>query len=217
MEFCQIQLNYMDTEHQAGLRGYALAEALGIPVVVMEPVKGGSLAQLPDDACAPLLRLDPEATPASWALRWAASLPHVQVVLSGMGSMEQLEDNLHTFQDFRPLDRREREAVTETAERLRRRLKNGCTGCGYCMPCPAGVDIPGSFQIWNGMSMYQNREITRRQWEWLDQEERPDLCHRCGQCERRCPQHLRIRAQLAQVTGDVARFLRGEPDGSEPI
>ena len=211
-DLCQIQLNYMDTEHQAGLRGYALAEALGIPVVVMEPVKGGSLAQLPDDACAPLLRLDPEATPASWALRWAASLPHVQVVLSGMGSMEQLEDNLHTFQDFRPLDRREREAVTETAERLRRRLKNGCTGCGYCMPCPAGVDIPGSFQIWNGMSMYQNREITRRQWEGLDQEERPDLCHRCGQCERRCPQHLRIRAQLAQVTGDVARFLRGEPD-----
>ena len=134
-----------------------------------------------------------------------------------MGSMEQLEDNLHTFQDFRPLDLREREAVTETAERLRRRLKNGCTGCGYCMPCPAGVDIPGSFQIWNGMSMYQNREITRRQWEGLDQEERPDLCHRCGQCERRCPQHLRIRAQLAQVTGDVARFLRGEPDGSEPI
>lgn len=113
-DLCQIQLNYMDTEHQAGLRGYALAEALGIPVVVMEPVKGGSLAQLPDDACAPLLRLDPEATPASWALRWAASLPHVQVVLSGMGSMEQLEDNLHTFQDFRPLDRREREAVTET-------------------------------------------------------------------------------------------------------
>lgn len=216
-DLCQIQLNYMDTEHQAGLRGYALAEALGIPVVVMEPVKGGSLAQLPDDACAPLLRLDPEATPASWALRWAASLPHVQVVLSGMGSMEQLEDNLHTFQDFRPLDRREREAVTETAERLRRRLKNGCTGCGYCMPCPAGVDIPGSFQIWNGMSMYQNREISRRQWEGLDQEERPDLCHRCGQCERRCPQHLRIRAQLAQVTGDVARFLRGEPDGSEPI
>lgn len=74
-DLCQIQLNYMDTEHQAGLRGYALAEALGIPVVVMEPVKGGSLAQLPDDACAPLLRLDPEATPASWALRWAASLP----------------------------------------------------------------------------------------------------------------------------------------------
>lgn len=177
-------------------------------------MKGGSLAQLPDDACAPLLQLDQEATPASWALRWAASLPHVQVVLSGMGSMEQLEDNLHTFQDFRPLEHQEQEAVAETAERLRRRLKNGCTGCGYCMPCPAGVDIPGSFQIWNGMSMYQNREITRRQWEGLDREERPDLCYRCGQCERRCPQHLRIRAQLAQVTGDVEGFLR---DGSESI
>lgn len=140
----------MDTEHQAGLRGYALAEALGVPVVVMEPVKGGSLAQLPDDACAPLLQLDPEATPASWALRWAASLPHVQVVLSGMGNMEQLEDNLRTFQSFRPLDQREREAVAETAERLRRRLKNGCTGCGYCMPCPAGVDIPAASRSGTG-------------------------------------------------------------------
>ena len=102
-DFCQIQLNYMDVNHQAGLRGLELARSRGVPVVIMEPVKGGSLAQLPPEVTAPLKALDPTASDASWALRWVASQPGVAVVLSGMSTPEQLEENLNLFSNFRPL------------------------------------------------------------------------------------------------------------------
>ncbi|MEA4934355.1 MAG: aldo/keto reductase, partial [Lawsonibacter sp.] len=169
-DFCQIQLNYMDTDHQAGLRGLELANRKRVPVVVMEPVKGGSLAQLPDEVMALLRALAPKASAASWAMRWVASQPGVKVVLSGMTTPEQLEDNLNTFSPFCPLREEERLAVEETARLLRRQLKNGCTGCRYCMPCPAGVDIPRSFQLWNSLAMYENRQLTRRAWNMMEPE-----------------------------------------------
>lgn len=206
-DFCQIQLNYMDQNIQAGLRGHDLALELGVPLVIMEPVKGGLLAQPPEEVLEPLRALDPNATPSSWAMRWVGSLPGVKVVLSGMGSMEQLEDNLNTFSNFRPLSEKEQAAVEETARRLSQRVKNGCTGCQYCMPCPAGVDIPKSFRIWNNMEMYQNKAATRRRWKELAEEARPDQCYRCGRCERLCPQHLPIRAQLAQAQEEITAFV----------
>lgn len=206
-DFCQIQLNYMDRDIQAGLRGHDLALELGVPLVIMEPVKGGLLAQPPEEVLEPLRALDPNATPSSWAMRWVGSLPGVKVVLSGMGSMEQLEDNLSTFSNFRPLSEKEQAAVDETARRLSQRVKNGCTGCQYCMPCPAGVDIPKSFRIWNNMEMYQNKAATRRRWKELAEEARPDQCYRCGRCERLCPQHLPIRAQLAQAQEEITAFV----------
>ena len=206
-DFCQIQLNYMDRDIQAGLGGHDLALELGVPLIVMEPVKGGLLAQPPQEVLEPLRALDPQATPSSWAMRWVGSLPGVKVVLSGMGSLEQLEDNLNTFSGFRPLSEEERTAVDETARRLARRVKNGCTGCRYCMPCPAGVDIPKSFRIWNGMEMYGNQTITRRNWKGLAAEARPDQCYRCGRCERLCPQHLPIRSQLAQAQAEITAFV----------
>lgn len=206
-DFCQIQLNYMDQNIQAGLRGHDLALELGVPLVIMEPVKGGLLAQPPEEVLEPLRALDPNATPSSWAMRWVGSLPGVKVVLSGMGSMEQLEDNLNTFSNFRPLSKKEQAAVEETARRLSQRVKNGCTGCQYCMPCPAGVDIPKSFRIWNNMEMYQNKAATRRRWKELAEEARPDQCYRCGRCERLCPQHLPIRAQLAQAQEEITAFV----------
>lgn len=209
-DFCQLQLNYMDTEHQAGLRGLELARSLSVPVVVMEPVKGGSLAQLPEEVAQPLLQADPQATPSRWAMRWVASQPGVAVVLSGMTTMEQLEDNLATFSPLRPLTKEEQELVEETARRLRARLNNGCTGCRYCMPCPAGVDIPGSFQVWNNLAVYQNRRLTRRAWNNLDQEERPGRCVGCGRCEALCPQQIPIREHLGQITGQVEHFLEEE-------
>jgi len=202
-DFCQIQLNYMDTEHQAGLKGLELARSKGVPVVVMEPVKGGLLAQLPEEVTQPFQALDPGASVASWAVRWVASQPGVKVLLSGMTTMEQLEDNLRTCTDFRPLSGEEDEAVREAAHRLRMRIKNGCTGCRYCMPCPAGVNIPKNFQIWNTMAMYENARLTKRSWRGLEENARADKCVGCGRCEELCPQHISIRGHLAQVAKDM--------------
>lgn len=205
-DFCQIQLNYMDTQHQAGLAGLELARARGIPVVVMEPVKGGSLAQLPQTVTAPLTALDPQASAARWAMRWVASQPGVQVILSGMTDMAQLEDNLAAFSPLRPLDEGEERAIGEVADALRRRIRNGCTACRYCMPCPAGVDIPQNFAIWNEMGMYENRTVTRRKWKAMGADARAALCHGCGRCETLCPQHLSIRRDLGLVTQEVLPF-----------
>ena len=205
-DFCQIQLNYMDTEHQAGLKGLELARSMGIPVVVMEPVKGGSLAQPPEEVLEPLQALNPQLTPAAWAMRWVASQPGVHVVLSGMTTMEQLEDNLSTFSPFVRLDEKEEQAVKETAKRLRQRVKNGCTACGYCMPCPAGVDIPKNFHIWNLMSMYQNQRDIRQRWKETEEKAKASQCIKCGACEKLCPQHIPIREHLSFVAEEVEAF-----------
>ena len=206
-DFCLIQLNYLDTDFQAGLKGYQLAEQKGIPVQIMEPLKGGLLARLSPEVAEPLLACDPNASMASWGMRWVASLSNVGVVLSGMGAMEQVVDNLNTFQTINPLSEQERMAVEETAKRLRERLKNGCTGCRYCMPCPAGVDIQSSFQVWNNMAIDQDKALTKRNWGAIAPENRPDQCYGCGRCERICPQHLPIRSHLKLVTEQVEAFL----------
>lgn len=202
-DFCQIQLNYMDAEEQAGLKGYQLAVDKGIPVVVMEPVKGGSLAVFAEDITAKLKELDPQASPASFALRWVGSLPGVKVVLSGMSSMEQVEDNLRTFRDFEPLSEKEQDVIKQVTEILRSRIQNGCTGCRYCMPCPAGVNIPGCFAIWNTYHMYQNYNSVSWNWEGLGEEHQPKNCVQCGKCEAQCPQKIAIREDLKKVQVDL--------------
>lgn len=203
-DFCQIQLNYMDAEEQAGLKGCQLAADKGIPVVVMEPVKGGSLAVFAEDITAKLKELDPEASPASFALRWVGSLPGVKVILSGMSSMEQVEDNLRTFAAFKPLSEQEQETIRQVTEILRSRVQNGCTGCRYCMPCPAGVNIPGCFATWNTYHMYQNYNTVRWNWEVvLGDEHQPKNCIQCGKCEAQCPQKIAIREDLKRVQADL--------------
>ena len=203
-DFCQIQLNYMDAEEQAGLKGCQLATDKGIPVVVMEPVKGGSLAVFAEDITAKLKELDPEASPASFALRWVGSLPGVKVILSGMSSMEQVEDNLRTFAAFKPLSEQEQDTIREVTEILRSRVQNGCTGCRYCMPCPAGVNIPGCFATWNTYHMYQNYNTVRWNWEVaLGDEHQPKNCVQCGKCEAQCPQKITIREDLKRVQADL--------------
>ena len=204
MDFCQIQLKYKDAEEQAGLKGYQLAVDKGIPVVVMEPVKGGSLAVFAEDITAKLKELDQEATPASYALRWVGSLPGVKVILSGMSSMEQVEDNLRTFKDFKPLSEKEQEVIRQVTEILRSRVQNGCTGCRYCMPCPAGVDIPGCFAAWNTYHMYQNYNAVSWNWEVsLGDAHKPVNCVQCGKCEAQCPQKIAIREDLKKVQADL--------------
>lgn len=203
-DFCQIQLNYMDAKEQAGLKGYQLAADKGIPVIIMEPVKGGSLAVFAEDITAKLKELNPEATPASFALRWVGSLPGVKVILSGMSSMEQVEDNLGTFADFKPLSEQEQSTIRQVTEILRSRVQNGCTGCRYCMPCPAGVDIPGCFAAWNTYHMYQNYHSVSWNWEMvLGDAHQPKNCVQCGKCEAQCPQKIAIREDLKKVQADL--------------
>ncbi len=203
-DFCQIQLNYMDTEEQAGIKGYKLAEELDIPMVVMEPVRGGSLAYMEDSIGRHLKELSKNATYASWALRWVGSLPNVKVILSGMSTMEQVHDNLYTFSPFMPLKPNEQIAILKVSTERKKRIKNGCTGCGYCMPCPKGVNIPANFRIWNDYGIYEN--IGALKWGWsndVTEAEKPANCVECGLCEKACPQKLTIRADLKQLQQEL--------------
>lgn len=197
-DFCQIQYNYMDCNEQAGERGCRLAEKMGIPVIVMEPVKGGRLAKLPEEAEEILRGVNPEASVASWAMRWVGSQPGVKVILSGMSSEEQLEDNLAVFSGFRPLNEEERETLGKAVTVMRSRVKNGCTGCAYCMPCPFGVNIPGNFALWNDCAMYGNEEGAKKEYGAMrEQKAAAGFCKKCGACEPQCPQGIHIREDLA--------------------
>ena len=203
-DFCQIQLNYMDTEEQAGLKGYELTEKKGVPLVIMEPVKGGSLAAFADDIMEKFHEADPEASAASFALRFVASLPNVKVVLSGMTTMDQVEDNLKTFNNFKPLSDREQEIIKEVVDLMNSRIQNGCTGCRYCMPCPAGVKIPECFSAWNTYHMYQNYNAVKWNWEnSIGEEHQPKNCIKCGKCEQACPQKISIRQDLEKAQADL--------------
>lgn len=210
-DFCQIQLNYMDANEkeefqQAGMKGYRLTEEKGVPLIIMEPVKGGSLAAFPEDITALYKKLDADASVASFALRWVGSLPNVKVILSGMSTMEQVEDNLKTFRAFRPLSAQEQEVIEQVVQIINSRVQNGCTGCRYCMPCPAGVDIPRNFRIWNIYHMYRNYNVVKNNWEkGLPDENKAKNCIKCGKCEKACPQKLSIRSDLERVQADLDR------------
>ncbi len=202
-DFCQIQYNYMDCHEQAGDKGVALAETMGIPLVVMEPVKGGSLATLPDDIAKIYQEVDPDRSMASWALGWVASHQQVKVILSGMSTLEQVKDNIATFSKDRiVLNEQELQAVDAVREAIAARVKNGCTGCAYCMPCPFGVNIPGNFAIWNQEAMYGNLAAAKRRYAALN-EGQAQNCRKCGACEKVCPQHLSIRDNLVRVHEDL--------------
>ena len=207
-DFCQLQYNYLDRDDRAeeisGDRGYQLTEECGVPLIIMEPIKGGTLAALPADAAAPLRALHSDASDASWALRWVAGHPNVHVVLSGMSAEEQLADNLTTFDHFVPLSPAEDAAVEQAAAVLHSRIKIGCTGCRYCTPCPMGVDIPDNFSIWNKLGMFQQPEAIKAQWTLqFPDNEKASRCIRCGKCETMCPQKLPIRASLARLQEEL--------------
>lgn len=205
-DFCQIQYNYLDTNIQAGDKGYALTVKLGIPLIVMEPIKGGALASLPDDIAGALKKHDPKASLSSWALRWVATHDNVKVILSGMSTMEHVKDNLNTFNNYKPLDDKESALVDEVTHTIQSRTKNGCTGCEYCMPCPYGVNIPRNFKIWNDLAIFKDaQKANRRYWIDMKAEERADMCQACGSCETVCPQHLSIIEDLKRVVVDLPK------------
>lgn len=205
-DFCQIQLNYMDVNDQAGMKGYKLAEEKQVPLVIMEPIKGGMLANYGGDIADVFHALDKDASFASFALRWVATLPNVKVVLSGMSTMEQVDDNLKTFGNFKPMSEEELATVDKVVDILNNRVQNGCTGCSYCMPCPAGVNIPRNFRIWNTYHMYQNYNTVKWNWETeMPDNERANKCIECGKCEAICPQALNIREDLKRVMEDLEK------------
>ncbi len=195
-DFCQIQYNYMDRDYQAGDKGYELAKSMGIPMVIMEPVRGGLLAGFSDE----INNMFPKGgSVASYALRWVASHDNVMTVLSGMSTMEQLEDNIATFSDFKPLNKDEDLAVQTVADTLKARTQNKCTACRYCMPCPAGVDIPENFRMWNMYHIYQNEAAMKGRWKGMDASKKALSCVKCGKCESVCPQHISIRDDLSKL------------------
>lgn len=199
-DFCQIQYNYVDRNIQAGDKGYELCERLEIPMVIMEPIKGGSLATLPEDITKPFTDYDASKSTASWALRWVASHPNIKVILSGMTTMEQVVDNVETFSTLSTLNEEEHALVEKVANDIHSRIKVGCTACQYCMPCPAGVKIPHHFRLWNDLSMYGNKDsVVRRYHSMVGEEGSATNCIECGACESLCPQNIEIRDMLKEA------------------
>ena len=204
-DFCQIQYNYRDEHTQAGVTGLKAAAARGIPVVIMEPLRGGKLVNLlPEAAKKDIARSARGWTPAAWAFRWLYNQPEVTVVLSGMNSLEMVEENVRTASearvgDFTPDDHA---LIAQVCRHISRTEKVGCTGCRYCMPCPQGVDIPGAFRCYNAMYS-ESRSAGRFQYAQTAAMTRepafPTQCIGCGKCERHCPQGIPIREKLKEA------------------
>lgn len=201
--FCQIQLNYMDTEYQAGLEGLRYAAAKGLAVVVMEPIKGGKLAVTPPkDVQEVWAKSKTKRTPAEWALQWVWNLPEVSVVLSGMSEMRHVEENLE-YADrsgVGSLTKHELTLIDQAKKAYNSLGFIGCTACRYCMPCPQGVDIPTILGLYNEYYMSgQGDEMKQRYWEQVTPETHSSNCVSCAKCEEQCPQQLPIRKFMGET------------------
>ena len=194
-DMVQIQYNFMDVDNQAGTKGLKLAGRLGIPVVIMEGLLGGRLANAPDNVQALYDAFPVKRSPVEWAFRWLCNHPEVATVLSGCNEAEQIEDNLRIFDTVEPgvMGTDELKLMADVRTAYLTRTKIGCTGCRYCMPCPNGVNIPGTFSVWNNVSLYgidPKQDFDFRQM--VEKGEIPENCVACGACEAACPQHLAI-------------------------
>lgn len=200
MEFVQLQINYNDWEDEKvqSRACYEVCRKHGKPVIIMEPVKGGSLSKLPAEATVAMRKLNPQASDASWALRFAASLEGLVTVLSGMSSPEQMADNIRTMQDFHPITDPERAALDEAVRYLRSIPTIPCTGCSYCTKgCPQQINIPGVFSSVNTYKTYQNLEGARGGYGFATRTGgKASDCVGCGQCESVCPQSIHIIDEL---------------------
>ena len=204
-EFVQLQINYADWEDKAvQSRGvYEVARKYGKPVVVMEPVKGGLLANPPEAVANVLKAADPEASAASWAIRFAADLEGVLVVLSGMSNVEQMEDNLSYMKDFTHLTQAQRDTVEQARQTLASIPLIPCTTCNYCAKvCPMEIGISGTFTAANTYTLFQNLQVAKDRESWLvggHGRKQAVNCIHCGACEQVCPQHIAIREELAKA------------------
>jgi len=199
-DFCQIQYNYLDTEYQAGQAGLQKAYAKGIGVVIMEPIRGGWLAQDPPQSAKKIFdSVGPDRTPVEWALHWIWSQKEPGVVLSGMSNMQQLKENLETASESEVglLKDSEFEMLGKAAEEMRGPVT--CTRCEYCLPCPEGVNIPENFFKYNQAKTLDKGEEMAEAYFKLDETARASNCVECGKCEPQCPQNLEIIDLLKEV------------------
>ena len=217
-EFCQIQYNYMDEHTQAGRKGLNYAHEKGLPVIIMEPLRGGRLVNnLPEEAKKLFAEYKENYTSAQWAFRWLYNQPEVTCVLSGMNTLEMIDDNVKTASttEIGSLGPEEEEMLQRVVNAINSRMKVGCTGCGYCMPCPKGVDIPGTFSSYN--RLYYDGKF----WSVVEYIKCTALrktstaasnCVGCGKCEAHCPQHIAIREELKnaskELEGPVYKVVR---------
>lgn len=205
-DFCQIQFNYMDEFNQAGKSGLILAGSLGIPVIVMEPIRGGKLAEnLPQNIMDLFATSAIQRSPAEWALRWVWNFKEVAVVLSGMSDEKQLEENIRIAGEALPdsLTPEEKNVFSRIKEELQAKTKVPCTACGYCMPCPFGVDIPGCFSKYNEKYLMPEKSGRFSYFQALGvfsvKPGYASMCKECGKCESHCPQSIEIRKELKAV------------------
>ena len=228
-DFVQIQLNYVDWKEMSagwgGSSGTTSSEFLynhlvskGIPVLVMEPVKGGALASVSDAIAGVMKERHPDLTPAANALTFVGSLPGVMVTLSGMSNMEQLKENVSLFTGFKPFDEKEHDFMLTVADLLKSKGQIPCTACAYCMPCPAGVDIPGNFKIFNSASdallspntadkdVIGKRQAFLKAYKAQEEGVRADACIGCNACLRKCPQHISIPQHMQRIRELAAKI-----------
>lgn len=206
MEFCQIQLNYLDWEFQDAKEKVALLDSWNIPVWVMEPLRGGRLASLDGENEAALKALRPEEKIPAWAFRFLQSLPSVTVVLSGMSSMEQLKDNIHTFGEEKPLNEKEMDTLLRMASEMVKKIALPCTACHYCVShCPQELDIPALLALYNEHCFTKGGFIAPMVLSSMPEEKHPGACIGCRSCEAVCPQQIHVSEAMA----DFAEKLKG--------
>jgi len=200
--FCQIQYNYLDETFQAGRQGLDYAVSHGLGVIIMEPLRGGRLAEgIPTDIQAVWDQADVKRSPAEWGLRFLWDDPSIGIVLSGMNNMDQVKENLHIASQSHPLSLTGKEkALIQTVKKLyTEKIKVNCTACEYCMPCPAGVDIPTCFASFNNAYMFNNIAAAKMGYGFMGPKEKASNCVACGKCEEVCPQKIPIRMMLKEV------------------
>ncbi len=202
-DFAQIQLNFMDQEYQAGLEGMKYAADRDVGIIVMEPLRGGSLtSNIPDDIKEIWDSANINRSPAEWCLRWAADHPEVVTILSGMSEMDHVVENVKVADDMEAnsLTEKEHKIINTVRDVYLDRLQVNCTSCEYCLPCPEGINIPKIFSIYNNAHMYNNFERAKKQYQsMIENGVDASLCINCGQCESECPQSIAIPARIAEI------------------
>ena len=198
MEFCQIQLNYLDWDFQDAKAKVELLKEYNIPVWVMEPLRGGKLASLAEEDEAKLKALRPDESIPAWAFRFLQSIPEVTMVLSGMSAMDQMQENISTFEEDKPLTEEEMDTLLSIADSMVGKIALPCTACHYCVShCPQGLDIPGLIALYNEHCFTEGGFIAPMALSAIPEDKRPDSCIGCRSCEAVCPQQLNISEAMA--------------------